>query len=238
MAKQPVSPQLITKLLSYDYKNAAEKIFFTVAGILIALWINHCDEDHKKQIVEIQTLKEIRAALNADLEEISTTIAEVHPDIAAVKSILNVMDTEGSPADSLPYHLARAFAYSFYLPNTAAFETLKSRGMETITNDSIRLSIAQLYSVTYSYQHQVDDRRNSFYMEYVAPFVVNHARREVPGGPFYPLDWAQLRLNPQFRSAMLLQRDNYIRVLREYEHIRQEINGLCAAIDKELKRLE
>ena len=238
MSKQPVSPQVITKLLSYDYKNAAEKIFFTVAGILIALWINHCDEDRKKQVVEIQTLKEIRTALNADLEEISTTVADVYPDIAAVKSVLNVLNTGNSPTDSLPYHLSRAFAYSFYLPNTAAFETLKSRGMETITNDTIRLAIAQLYSVTYTYQRHVDDRRNTFYTEFVAPYLFNHFNREAPGGPVNPRDWEQLRSDPLFRSAMALQRDNYMRVIQEYEHIRQEINMLGAAIDKELKRLE
>lgn len=238
MAKQPVSPQVITKLLSYDYKNAAEKIFFTVAGILIALWINHCDEDHKKQIIEIQSLKEIKMALEADLLEISTTMSDVHPDIAAVKKVVAALQTQSPEYDSLPFHLARAFAYSFYLPNTAAFETLKSRGMETITNDSVRLMIAQLYSVTYSFQRQVDDRRNAFFMDFVAPYLINHTRRERPGGPIYPVDWAQLSHDPGFLSAMSLQRDSYSRVLREYEHIRQEINVISSAIDAELERLE
>ena len=51
--------------------------------------------------------------------------------------------------DSLPGHFGRVLAGDVFTPNSAAFESLKSRGLHTITNDSLRLRITDHYDHTY-----------------------------------------------------------------------------------------
>lgn len=143
--------QVIVKLLSYDYKSAAEKIGFTVAGILIALWINRCDEGLKRRSLEEKSLKELHSALNSDLKDIKETLEGVDIDIYSVTRVQQFLRKEVPPFDSLRYFIPHTFAYTFHLANTSAYETLKSRGLDLISNDSLRLKIAELYDVTYDY---------------------------------------------------------------------------------------
>ena len=236
MSKQVVNYQVISKLLSYDYPSALEKIGFTVAGILIALFINRCDETWKKRDLEVKSLQEIHDALGVDLIDIEKTAHWDTSQTRYIQNALNFMDGKLVNRDSLPIYFKHSFFYSFLLANTAAYETLKSRGLDLVQNDSLRLSIAYLYDVTYDFQNKVDQINNAMYMEHISPVRFRYFTKNVVTKLPYDVDFEEVRRDKNVKLALKLSYELYYKNKNEYEHLEQEVKRLRAAITKELSR--
>lgn len=227
--------QVIVKLLSYDYKSAAEKIGFTVAGILIALWINRCDEGLKRRNLEEKSLKELYSALNSDHKDIKETLEQVEIDIYAVTRVQQFLKKEVPPFDSLRYFIPHAFAYSFHLANTAAYETLKSRGLDLISNDSLRLKITELYDVTYDYQKKSDDMDNLNFINYVAPVRVKYFIKNPITRMLNSIDYQSIISDATVLTAMDIQYELYYRTREKYRSLDRAVMGIQRQIEAELK---
>jgi hypothetical protein len=154
---------------------AAEKIGYTTLGILLALWINNCDEGRKKREIERKTLLEIRAGLEQDRRDLRETVSGYEYRVQNAEQIFDYLRREQPPADSLANRVGNLISFSYLLANTAAYETLKSRGLETITNDSLRLGIATLYDVEYeaiqASERHLDEINNGLFMPYLTTHI-------------------------------------------------------------------
>lgn len=136
-------------------KYAVGEIILVVIGILIALSINNWNEKRKLKNEEIKILKELRAALVSDKEDIISNINE-HSSAANSCSILLKHISNNLPyADSLNFHFANALNTTRFSHTSSPYETLKIKGPDLIENDSLRVLLGEYYDKWVGYQFEL-----------------------------------------------------------------------------------
>jgi len=208
----------------------SEKIGYTTLGILLALWVNNCDEGRKKQEIEQKTLLEIHAGLEQDRRDLEETIGGYEYRVWNVETIFDFLSRDSLPQDSLAMRVNDLIGYSFLLANTAAYETLKSRGLETVKNDSLRLAITKLYDVDYEAILTSEKHLNETYTHLLLPYLVSNIKLGVnrftaeevqkikTDRPFQQMLW-QIKF---FNQATL---ERYQSTLKSLEKLLRDING-------------
>jgi len=116
-----------------------------VVGILIAFALDNWNDLRQQQELELRTLVELRNALQSDLEDI------VHNSNRHKNAQNSCEILIGHMESKLPYHdsLAKHFGYmsdmTVFVPHIGPYETLKTKGLDLISNDSIRLHLSEYY---------------------------------------------------------------------------------------------
>ncbi len=139
----------INKYLLY----AIGEIALVVIGILIALQINNWNEYRKERKIERSTLMEISFDLMKDTTRIANDIARMQNSRNIIGSVIAHIE-EKEPPDSAFSNSVMA-AYSAHSPtlekfNSAAFDLLKERGTDIISNTELRKKIVDHYTGEYS----------------------------------------------------------------------------------------
>ncbi len=119
-------------------KYAIGEIVLVVIGILIALSINNWNEQRKNANQELKLLQSFKIGLEKDLSDIDSNISSHTTAINSANLILNLLEKNQTYNDSLAKHFSYAMAPSFFVNTTTAFETLKSKGIDLITNENLR----------------------------------------------------------------------------------------------------
>ena len=125
-------------------KYALGEIALVVLGILIALQINNWNERRKARTFEKEILQQIRANLIKD----KITLDEIHQNfLESVSSSNKILNSswEQQEIDSLKYWLGDIVQFDRFMPLTNAYEVLKSKGLETITNKQLRFMLGAYY---------------------------------------------------------------------------------------------
>ncbi len=134
------STDRISRYLLY----AIGEIALVVLGILIALSINTWNEERKNQAFEKDILQQIRANLIRDklaLIDIQINFED------AMNSTDKILNTQWTPQenDSLQYWMADIVRFDRFQPLTNAYEVIKSKGLDLITNKQLRFIIGAYY---------------------------------------------------------------------------------------------
>ncbi len=135
----------IRKYLVY----AVGEIVLVVIGILIALQINNWNEQRKSQILSHEMVLELKSGIKSDLKELNRLLDSQKGILKSQVIISNWLKSDTSFDDSLSFHFLKTYMTSDYTVNYADYETLKKFGLRRIPNDSLRISIANLYEVKY-----------------------------------------------------------------------------------------
>lgn len=134
---------------------AIGEIVLVVIGILIALSINNWNEKSKLKSEEMKLLKEMKAALISDWEDVISNIAE-HSSSANSCSILLKHFSSGLPYhDSLDFHFANALNTTRFSHTSSPYETLKIKGPDLIEDDSLRVMLGDYYDKWVGYQFEL-----------------------------------------------------------------------------------
>jgi len=129
---------------------AIGEIFLVAIGILIALQVNNWNEQRKNKIKEILVLKEILKSIDSDLVIYSRVF---DPRLEEKKSaIIYFLDHIGNNktitvTNFLMYYDALKTDVVIRFDN-GPFEALKSLGLETISNNTLRALINNTYQVS------------------------------------------------------------------------------------------
>ena len=129
---------------------AVGEIILVVIGILIALQVNNWNENRKKTAYELTMLREIDLALTNDSIMIAN-LFEPRMDMKekAIDSLIGMPGRNVIPDDNTFISLYRQMSVNFnYRYNKGPYETLKSNGLDIISNDKLRSEITQMYEVT------------------------------------------------------------------------------------------
>ncbi|PTM09613.1 MAG: hypothetical protein DA407_05450 [Bacteroidetes bacterium] len=126
------------------FKYAIGEIVLVVIGILIALQINNWNEARKSKAFEQEMLKQIQTNLISDKTTLSEIIKNNTNAILSSKKVLN-LDQSEIDADSLKYWLGDIIQFDRFQPLTNAYEVLKSKGLDQITNKELRFLLGTYY---------------------------------------------------------------------------------------------
>lgn len=131
----------ITQYLAY----AVGEIFLVVIGILIALQINTWNELRKTRSYELKMLKELKATLERDRGYFANQLPRLTTKQNAANCLLLMLENKEENLDSLNRHFSNLRFDLLFQYNSGAYGSIKSGGIDKISNDSIRAKMAGIY---------------------------------------------------------------------------------------------
>jgi hypothetical protein len=128
------------------FKYAIGEIILVVIGILIALQVNTLKIESEARKYELIMLGEINSALKQDINNQQEEVTHFKNKYKSVLKLVKLNTGEIKTLDSLEFHLRKLRIRRIFDYNDGPYESLKSSGMDKISNDSLRNKLSNLYS--------------------------------------------------------------------------------------------
>lgn len=215
---------------------AIGEIALVVIGILIALQINNWNEGRKTQIQRLNLMLSIQNSLSKSSDNLNFIISKNNITIASYETVLGYMESNNPYNDTLGHHLALFTDWSSPFLDISAYETLKTKGSEFIKNDSLRISIIQVFEQDFeTYVNEYDRSEWETSRSVVRPFFVKHFRT-VSHDPriVEPNDYEKLRTNEEFKNILTYLINRRYNGVRQGEKLLDKIEQVISAISAEL----
>jgi hypothetical protein len=225
----------LTRYLVY----AVGEILLVVIGILIALNINNTSAEKKTRGKELALLQEMQKNLTTDLRDVRFNVDGNKGRIRSNEAVLKALQDRAALDDSLEYHFGNILGNYQISENTAAWENLKSVGIDLISDDSLRNGISALYSMKYVYLENVEKGLDDGYQwNHVYPQVLEHLSVEAMWKSATPVDHERLMDDRKFQEV--LKMNLFIRkyMQGQYEAMEQDIASILAQLEDHIRTLQ
>jgi hypothetical protein len=227
---------------------AIGEIVLVVIGILIALQINNWNEQRKEANFEIQILKAFKESLVTDLIDIDANIAVHQKGLLSADSVLVLLASqEAIHKDSLAKLFAAVMMPSRFVHSTSAFESLKAKGVNIISDRDLQKKIVDVYDSQYRFfllseQDFIDEvllgYRTILPTRFEDSFRYDISSSEI-SGRLVPLDFEALKKDQVFLFYIKTLR-NWTGIFVEFHYVklRSNVVDLQEMIDDEIERKE
>jgi hypothetical protein len=224
---------------------AIGEIILVVIGILVAVQIDSTYNDYQTKQLEIKYLKELRSNLLFDIKDIKFNIDFNQSRYNSNQIVLEHLRKRLPYHDSLDFHLSNLLFSTRSLPNMGAYESLKSKGLEIISNDTLRSEITKMYSFSYhnviDFEH-IDDHLHQYNVMWPAVMnVIEVGTLKVDvihNGTAKPIDYGAMLDNVQFKNALASNLTFRQVMLETYKDLNSSVAKLIINIESELAVLE
>ena len=204
------------------------EIALVVVGILIALQLNIANQERQEKKVELNLLNDIKSDLIESQKEINATFESNMNQIEQLKYLALHIEKD------LPYTVKLDSIFgrfpnwnSPYLTFTS-YETLKSKGVDFIENDSLKKKITEIYESDFANLiNDWDKWEWNINQDVVMPFFAENMRPDL-SNPF-------LARPNNFET--LKKDDHFLNVLALVVKTRSIGVGKCLQIDRKLDTL-
>lgn len=126
-------------------------------AVLSAFALNNWNDNRKSQNAEEKILIEILNGLEQDLEDLHDNESGHKIGIRAAIFFQDLLANKSLPKDSIMFYYFNLTRDFISIQNTSGYETLKSRGLELIENDSLRTKIISLYEYDYDLLRKLEE---------------------------------------------------------------------------------
>lgn len=153
----------VSKYLIY----AIGEILLVVIGILIALQLNNWNEERKAQKFEQEILYLIDQNLQRDSVRLSEVLFETEQAIEFTDRLIAQVALENY-SDSLNYWMGKIIPFQRFKSQSSAFEVLKARGIESISNKELQLALIAYYDENlFGVYQSLEDVEDSFNADWI-----------------------------------------------------------------------
>ena len=228
---------------SLNWKKYAFEFLSIFIAILAAFALDNWNDNRNDRVAEAKILTEILNGLEKDKEDVAMNIFGHELGLKACNYWRNVTRNQPYESDSLRQYyiiLTRDFVS---IQNTTGYETLKSRGLELVENDSLRERIVTLYEYDYQAIRKLEEEYGEMqfhenYFEVINTVFLPYMQFDSIGSLSsieYPLD---LERNAENLLLSYLWKIEYNRnfILREYQKVEKKILALKADLNLVLKQ--
>jgi hypothetical protein len=223
------------------WRHLLAEIGITTLGILIALALNAWWQDRQDRRVELEALREMRVALVGDVADLREDLDRYRRVDRTTRLLLDRMHARLPYAPGLDTVFGAQLSYRRHLSNTSAYESLRSRGLGLIDDDSLRLAVIDFYGLqnsTVSLWNELDTRLVD---DDVRPFFHTHfrLRAAAPGvaRSAVPVDDAALARDPVFGGLLSSRLENMAATIPAYEQAIAKGERLATLLDRRIRRL-
>ena len=130
---------------------AIGEIVLVVIGILIALQINNWNQNRMKAAEELHMLKALKVGLEKNQKDLFWNVEHIDRSISSGNKIIDALENDLPYQDSIADHFGILMFPVMFLHSTSAFETLKSKGIDLISNADLRDQIIDVYDSGYTF---------------------------------------------------------------------------------------
>ncbi len=212
---------------------AIGEIVLVVIGILIALSINNWNEGNKRKSRERDVLLHMKRNLESDLHQDYPKLV-LENAMKSTNIVLDYLEQRKPYNDSLDYYFAWIPAYTRHMPNSTAYENLKTIGFDIISNDTLRENYQKLYAFNYEL---IEFQRNEIsyknYREF-KDFYKKHFRNYIVQKSATPNNYQSLCENNEFHEMLITTREYGIEQMELRNRTNKEVEKLIEMINKEL----
>jgi len=195
---------IISRIRRYSWYAVGE-IVLIFAGITLALWFSNWNEQLQLQALEKKTLEDIAENLDANIEHISANIDADNIRIDACERVLRVLSDRKAWNDSMSRDLYICRWWTSPYLSSAAYESLKVRGIELISDSELRKGIINLYEQTYAFLVNDTDKTFWNFQTAVMEPVFNQYVRMLGPDRFVPNDYEQLLTSDEFMNMLAMK---------------------------------
>ena len=227
---------------------AVGEIFIVFLGILIALQVNNWNEERKRRILEISILQAIKTDLEQDIDEWNRDIGVHNEALTSITIVIDHLAKELPHTDTLDYHFLTSTVTSSFSYHSGALETLKSTGINILTNEELRIEIVDIYTNWYYYMILLSKHLNDWHFYgveniFISRFIQAHnfddyTTKKLWDGEMVPLNYDSLVHDDEYRYYLLTFKNDTIYYLNELLKSEQRVKDLIAQIDSEIQKLE
>jgi len=213
-------------------KYALGEIALVMIGILLALQVNNWNEQKKNRTFEREILSLLDQNLMKDSVLISIELINAKKGNQLTDSLLNQVAL-GNYDEQLFVWLGKIINFQRFKSQSSAFEVLKSKGIENISDKELQLALIEYYDQSLFKVYQSNkDVESSFNNDWVPvakaefiDFVYNE--RIVPRHPKAFFE------SPSSIVLFKIFQDNRAGAIRRMENALDEISGLRTLIKKQ-----
>ena len=212
---------------------ALGEIVLVVIGILIALGIDNWNEERKNDVFEREILVQISENLKKDQQNLNTIISNARRAVECSEKIL-ALERGTPPPDSLKYWLGSIVQFDRFQPLTNAYEVLKSKGLDLVSNKELRFLMGTYYDdQAYIVSNANEDLKQTFVDDWIPIMrkgVVDFVFKE-----YVIVENEQAFLDSDaVRNILILNRSNYDGSIQYMEEGLGLINTILEIIEKEI----
>jgi hypothetical protein len=183
-------------------RHAIAELLLIVAGILIALAISDWHERNLQREQELSLLGEVQTALTVDLAALEINLQHWSETEDQIKALLEILKNEPAYEPSYDQLFGAPYGMRPANLNTAAYESLKSAGLQTITNPRLRLSIAKVFDQHYESLVGIDDVEAHIVTDVMRPYYLRHFSNLVFLKSATPLDYEALVQDTYYQNIV------------------------------------
>lgn len=167
------------KMNTPSWKTYAFEFLSIFIAVISAFALNNWNDNRKDNKAEEKILVEIRNGLKKDIEDLQTNVEGHKQGIRACQFWRSVIDDESIRQDSLQLKYIQLTRDFTSLQNISGYQTLKSRGLELVDNDSLRSDLISLYEYDYYTLRELEEEyeemqfQKNYFKEinkYIAPY--------------------------------------------------------------------
>jgi hypothetical protein len=212
------------------FKYAIGEIVLVVIGILIALQINNWNQTNQTKAKEIEVLKDLKKGLNYDILQMDSVFTQYERAKFSIHKILNHFKENRPYSDTLDAHFFNSTVVfdSGGLTN-GVYETLKSFGLDLISNKDIRDLIISVYDEHHPWMHDWEKR-------YIN--LIFDAHKNIYNTRFEDF-WNGDNNDPAVVGLMKPVNDNLLKTDKTYAyHLKSQLNLIGWLIEKPVKQTQ
>jgi hypothetical protein len=216
-----------------------------IVGILGAFALESLYDNKKMKETEYKLLNEMVSGLKRDIFTLDFNITLHEGGARACQIILESFAQDLSYHDSLSQYFSMTHNYTAFAPNSGAYESIKSLGLEIIQNDTIRLETIGLYEQGHIiiqennkiFREQVLDLQRNFnppLFEEFHLFDIPNMTRGSYGGHMVPTNFEDLKTNKLYLYHLKSLSRGHIARIGHNKMILRQTESLIELITKEL----
>ena len=208
-----------------------------VAGFALSDW----DEDRREINIGINILQEISNGFALDIADININMKAHSEGIKACNYFRDIINDKQIDQDSFQRYYAILLSDIISIQNTGGYESMKSKGFQTINNESLRFEIISLYEFDFNVLRKFEE-------EYYEMQFHKNYYKDINNliSPYFNFDTLgsitsiemPMKLNDKDKNILLsylwkIERNRKF-MLKQYSGIERKILGTKSKIENEL----
>lgn len=147
-------------------------------AVIAAFALNNWNESRLNSRIENKILIEILHGLEKDINDVKVNKGGHEAGIDACKYWRNLINNQEVNLDSLDRHYYTLTRDYISIQNISGYESLKSKGLELVRDDSLRFEIITLYEYDYSSLKKLEEEYQE--MQYFKNYFPEITKRVAP----------------------------------------------------------
>tara|TARA_B100000745_G_C20052134_1_gene358843 strand:- start:79 stop:822 length:744 start_codon:yes stop_codon:yes gene_type:complete len=224
---------------------ALGEIILVVIGILIALQVNNRNLTAQKQDQEIKLLREVNEAFKSDTLNLMYFSQRIQFNTEKVAALIEVLEADKPYHDSLDHYFAMVVTPFMWGESNSAYKTLLSKGVDIISNDTIRNAIISIHTSLFETLKYLD---NGVYIKYpyIHEYCLKHFDRvgseqinadgQFSVGRMKPNNYERLKSDPEYLSILRTVKSQQEIFLTIIKSTQAQVKLTIASIENEIER--